>query len=747
VIIYEVDAPRLTTVGMSLRAKTAVLRLDAVRYLQAIEDGGLRPTEPKTPSATREVLPSLWSRRFLAGLGLPEDDTLIQSLLLEGEVVVITDEIEIQCSRLRDEPVAGKLRLENAWIRFAPASVGPNGWPAVLRATLLEEEPDGTLYAEEAFLSTCTDEPPHYGLSLGSLRVSRREDGVLFWQPEQGWLQILGANVIPLPTPDFIPGESFFGLSGARIEHSRRFDTALELNFRGDADWGGTSVDWNFYPMLSSRRGLPLRAIFDLHGPGYRGRWDVFALEDEAEDVTGVRRSVGRDSDNRWRTRMENVWQLDESWRAFANIDLTSDPLVDPEFFGPDWTGGEDIRTELALTRTGEDSFGYLRATPRLDDQGATPLGGYPRAPGPAPQTLEELPALDWSAFARHAPELPITVEYGGSLARLRLRDRELVAPGAVDFLEQPTALRTRALGWAELAWPMHAGGAFFRPGTRVQGSVWEDDTPGVEQDSQLSFEAFIETGLAMEKRWSDGWAHRVVPQIRLRAREEAIEADLIPQVFDGRDYLYEGQVAEVSLRQFFLAPGALEPWLDLDLLMPYYLNASEALTPLEGPVPWIAPADDGFGPVELRAAWNPSQRGTALEGVRAEGRFRRDLEAHRTESVYGRLTVRPNERILYGVSYYETEGAPDDFAFATLFAGWRFTESWAIGLRQSENFSGSAGVNTGYAVQYYGHDFLFELGYSRRQVSGDVGVYFNITPRFFFDPYGSQRLARLRFQ
>ena len=99
------------------------------------------------------------------------------------------------------------------------------------------------------------------------------------------------------------------------------------------------------------------------------------------------------------------------------------------------------------------------------------------------------------------------------------------------------------------------------------------------------------------------------------------------------------------------------------------------------------------------------------------------------------------------GLEFYGTEGTPDDFAYATLFAGWRFSESWAIGLRQSENFSGNAGVNTGYALQYYGHDFLFEFGYSRRQVSGDSGVYFNVTPRFFFDPYGSQRLARLRFQ
>lgn len=745
-IVYELDEPRLIAPGLGLSARFAELRLDAERYRRAIEEG-LESTPPAPATAARETLPSLWSRRLLAGLGLPEDDTLVRSLMLVGEVRLMTDDMEIRCERLLDQPTAGRLRIEQAWIRFAPATVAPNGWPAVLRAEVLEEEPDGSLSAQEAFLTTCVEDAPHYGVRLGSLRVVRREDGVLFWQPERGWLQLLGVNLIPLPTPDFVPGESFFGLYAARVEHSRRMDTALELAFRGDADWAGIGVDWNVYPMVSTRRGLPLRATFDLHEGGYRGRWDLFWLDDEAEDVTALRRAVGRDSDQRWRTRMMNVWKLDESWKAFGVLDLTSDPLVDPEFFGGEWVGAEDAESELSLTRTAADSYGYFRLKPRLDEQGATPLGGYPRAPGPAPQTLEELPAMEWTGLARHLPETPLTFEYGGSLARLRLRDRDLDPPGATPFLSQPTAVRTRALAWAEAAWPMHGGGAFLRPGVRVAGGAWEDDTAGAEQDAQLTVESFIETGMALERRWEDGWAHRVVPQLRLRAREEAIAPDVVPQVFDGLDYLNEGRVAELSLRQFFLAPGASEPWLDFDLLAPFYADASEILAPLEGPEPWVTPVDDGFGPVEARVRWAPSLRGSALEGVRADARVRRDLASGRTEAFYGNLAVRPNERIQYGLSYYETEGTPNDFAFATLFAGWRFTENWAAGLRQSENFSGDAGVNTGYALQYYGHDFLVEFGYTRRQATGDVGVYFNVTPRFFFDPYGSRRLARLRFQ
>lgn len=744
-VIYEVDAPRLRMEGLALRARHAELRLDRERYLQAVE-GGLAPQEPD-PQQARRALPSLWSRRFLAALGLPEDDTLIRSLTLTGEVEIGSQEMVIRCDRLVDEPVEGRLRIEGAWILFAPATLAPNGWPAVLRAELLTEDPDGALYAEEAFLTTCTEDSPHYGVHLGSLRVSRREDGELFWQPERGWLQILGADVVPLPTPDFVPGESFFGLSAARVEHSRRLDAAIELAFRGDASWGGTAVDWTFLPMFSTRRGLPLHAVLDLHDRGYRGTWDLFWLDDGAEDATALRRVVGRGSDQRWRTRMTNVWELDEHWRAWGILELTSDPLVDPEFFAPEWIQGEDIGSELALTRSAEDSFAYLRATPRLDDQGAVPLGGFPAPPGPAPQTLEELPQLEWTGLPRQAGESAATLAYGGSVARLRKRDRDLVSPRPVDFLGQPDVTRTRAIGWADLAWPMHGGGAFLRPGARAQGSLWEDDSPGAEQDAQLSLEAYVETGFAIEKRWPDGWAHRVTPQLRLRAREQAVEADAVPAFFDGHDYLHDGRVAEFSLRQWFLAPGASEPWLDLDLIAPFYSDATEALAPLEGPAPWTAPVDDGFGPVELRAVWSPGRPGSALEGVRAETRLRRDLEAGRTEAVYARLTIRPSEQLLYGLNYYETGNTPNDFAFASLFAGWRFTQNWALGLRQSENFEGDAGVNTGYALQYYGHDFLFEFGYTRRQVTGDVGVYFNVTPRFFFDPYGSQRLARLRFQ
>ncbi len=763
-IIYLLERPRLSAPDLTLSAERAEISLDAVRYRAAIAEGLPRADEPvpdPLPQDAGTVLPGLWSRKILRGLGLPEDETLIREIVLTGSVRITTPELEVQADVLRDQPAAGRMSLERAQLRFAPGAGGPNGWPLALFADLLEELPDGSLRAVNAVLTTCAADDPHYGLRLGEVRVSRLPNGNLLWQPERGWLEIFGRRVLPMPTPDFEPGESFLGLQGGRAGNSDKYGSFIELRFRGEERLGGTNIEWNFYPSFSTRRGLPLAAEADLKGDGYRGHWELFFLEDEASDKTKMTKVVGRDTDNRWRVRMDNVWELSDVWRAYGVLDVTSDPLVDPEFFGRDWAEEEDVFSEFALVRQDEDSYGSLRVRPRLDDYGATPFGGFPEAPGPAPQTVEDLPRAKWEGFSTTVGELgvpvlgggddevAVNVEYGAEVARIRLQDRELTAPpGSVDFLDQPTLVRSRARAWTEIALPAHGAGMFWRPGARFTGGVWEDDTAGAETGEQMTAEAFLEAGIAINKRWEDGWSHRVVPQVRLRARRELVESDFVPPDIDGMDRLSEGEVAEFSLRQFFDGPGRTEPWLDVDLLAPYYPSTGEVLTPMEGPQPWTtAITEEGFGPVELRALWIPGAPGSQLEGVSLESRLRHDVSASTTQEIFTRLNVRPGEQLSYGLEYFETEGTPTDFAYGSLFAGWRFTERWALGFRESRTFSGDAGVRTNYAAQYYGHDFLFEFGYSRSQTSGDVGLYFNLTPRFFFDPYGSRKLARLRWQ
>lgn len=761
-IIYVLERPRLSSAELTMSAEHAEIRLDAARYRAAVAEGlpqAGAPVPDPEPASAGTVLPGLWSRKILRGLGLPEDEALIREILLTGSVRLTTAEVEVIAELVRDEPAAGRMRLEKSRIGFAPGAGGPNGWPLYLFSDLLEEEPDGSLRAVNAVLTTCADAEPHYGLRLGAVRVSRLPNGNLLWQPEKGWLEILGRRVLPLPTPDFEPGESFLGLSGARAGVNDKFGAFIELRFRGEERLGGGNIAWNFYPSFSTRRGFPLAGELDLKGEDYAGHWELFFLQDEASDKTGMRRVVARDSDTRWRVRMDNVWDLSKEWRAYGVLDVTSDPLVDPEFFTQDWANEEDVGTELAVIRHDADSYGGIRVSPRLDEIGAVPLGGFPDAPGPAPQTREDLPRLSWEEFSSTLAELPVpalggrdgelalNVEYGAELARIRMRDRDLTAPGPVEFLDEPTLVRNRARAWTEVALPAHGGGMFWRPGARFTGGVWEDDTPGAEQGEQLTAEAFFELGAALNKRWDDGWAHRVVPQLRLRARREVVESDFIPQDIDGMDRLSEGEVAEFSLRQFFLAPRKTEPWLDLDLLAPYYPATGEVLTPAEGPRPWTATVtEEGFGPVELRALWSPGAPGTPLDGVRVENRLRHDFASDETQEIFARISVRPSEALSYGLEYFETEGTPADFAYGSIFAGWRFTERLALGLRQSESFSGDAGVRTNYAFQYYGHDFLFEIGYTRYQSTGDVGLYFNVTPRFFFDPYGSRKLSRLRW-
>ena len=70
-----------------------------------------------------------------------------------------------------------------------------------------------------------------------------------------------------------------------------------------------------------------------------------------------------------------------------------------------------------------------------------------------------------------------------------------------------------------------------------------------------------------------------------------------MPIDFDSEDQVLEGEILELSIRQFFIAPGRSQPWLDVDLLMPYYPDEAQLLESELAPFPRTTQVDGGFGP------------------------------------------------------------------------------------------------------------------------------------------------------
>ena len=762
-MVYRISELHLTSPGLEVRADQVTIWFDGALYRELL--GLDEATSPAPESIDRPPSPvfrGLWSRRVLTALGLPEDDRLIREIRLDGHVEIFGQEMELRCERLQDWPAEGRSLATDVVLDLPPGMGGPNGWPLRMTAATVAENPDGSLLALDAAISTCLDRPPHYNVFFEELLAepTGEKDDDFVWKPSGGWLELGGLPFLPVPTPDFSAGSNFLGFRGIVFRSSRRLGNAITPRFGGRRTWeeGRRSLEWVFEPTYSTDRGWPLELSLMAKTPGYEGELNLFHLNDEGPDRHALRNSLARPDDSRDRLRWYNRWILDEHWWLDANLALTSDALVDPEFFQRDWLDNDDAESELYLRRRGVDTYFDAAAVYRLDDVGFTPIEGFGKPPGPAPQSLDVLPKLrfeDFSTTYADIPtgslgnadrESPLNFSWGAEVGQFRLRDRDLVASRGRTFTGLPSLSRTRGRFWSEAALPVDVGGFFLRPGVRLTGSLWEDDTVLAEQDEQLHTEAFFETGVVMEKRYVDGWRHRVLPQLRFRSRTANREAQGPLIDFDGNDILSDGEVMEFSLRQFFYAPDSNSPWLDVNLLLPWYTDGTDLLDSPIAPFP-RGPQSAGAGPAELRVTWTPGDYAESLEGLRWDARLRHDFNRAETEEIFTRVLVRPDSSLYYGADYYEVNRSSNDVAIGSLFGGVRFSEEWAVGFRQSENFDGEAGLRSAWAAQHYGHDFLFEFGYQRSQATGESGIYFNISPRFFSDNYGSRDLARLRFQ
>lgn len=765
-MVYRISKMHLMAPGLEVRADRVTIWLDAAAYREVLGLKNATLGEPDVNSANMPnesptpLFTGLWSRKILLALGLPENDSLIREIRLEGHIEIQTEDMSLFCDRLQDWPAEGRSLASVVEMNLPPGKGGPNGWPVRMTANEVVENPDGLVIAYGTTLSTCLDRPPHYSVRFDELVAEPQTNGSFVWHPSGGWLQLGGLSIIPVPTPDFSRDSNFLGFRGVVFGSSRRLGSAIAPRFGGrtESDDGNSSLDWTFEPTYSSDRGFPLEVRLQGNSPNYRTSLDLFYLEDESNDRHGLRRSLKRGSDTRTRLRWNNRWFLNDRWWLDFDIALTSDPLVDPEFFERNWTNEDDAESDLFLRRRGNNSFFSAHTVYRLDDVGFSPIEGLGNPPGAATQSLDLLPLLTYDTFSSSLVDLPtsalgggddgspLNLSWGAEIGRLQLRDRDLIASRGRTFASLPTIQRTRGRFWGEAAIPFHQSGIFFRPGVRVEGSFWKDDAVGATQEEQLFTETFFETGVVMEKRMDGGWRHLVLPQLRFRSKTANRSASGPLLDFDGHDILQDGEVLELSLRQFFYAPKGSGPWLDVNLLLPWYTDGADLLNTSIAPFP-RGPQNAGLGPAELRVTWTPGVYHKTLNGIRWDARVRHDLDRSTTEEVFTRITVRPDNSFYYGADYYAASETGLDFALGAVFGGMRFSEEWAFGFRQSENFEGNAGLRSAYAAQYYGHDFLFEFGYQIVQSTGEEGVYFNVSPRFFADSYGSRDLARLKFQ
>jgi len=753
-VVYRVLGLEVTEKGRALRANSLRLRLDRLLYLAATGDEHAAAQAAARGKAPAPIPPGTLTGQLeiqlLHDLGLPEDSSLIQGLTLEGEVQLEGEGFRLRCARIHRD--AQGTQVEDLDLRLA-SGLGLEGWPLHIQAQGLREDPGGEITISNAALTTCDADPPHYALHLKRVRGLPEGAGIWRWKPSGAWLQIAGHSLLPLPATSF-GGQGGEGqlltLHGLRMRSNSRLGQALELEFQGESPFaqGRGRLDWRLRPTLSSRRGLPLRTDFQLRTERYRGSWQLFGLQDEASDVHPYARSVARDSATRWRLRLDNRMELGGAWRLDADLALTSDALVDAEFFDRDWRQRKDRMSELYLRRAGTRSFFDAQAEARTDDVGFAPFAGYGSAGSAAPRTLDTLPAVRYESYLRTlftVPAgflgngdggLPLDMTWGAEAERRRAHDLDLAVPvGVAPFSRSPAVERGRLRLWGEFSTPLRRRFFFVRPGVRLQALAYDERVGGASGSggaSRFLSEGFVELGTFLVKDWEHGWQHRVLPELRFRKRGSGGDPVSRIPVLDALDSQSSGEVVEFSLRQFFIAPGTSTPWADIDLLVPYYPDPSQPLVDPLFPSVRTGRTTSRWGPAEFRLTWTPGVYGRTLKGIRFDTRARRDLGSGRLEELFTRLTIEPSPRLRYGASLDKVNGV---FSTLQTFAEWRINDTWGLQLLQPFDFVGNVGDRSRLSLLRHGHDFVFEIGVARDQSTGQTGFFFNLTPRFLVDP------------
>ncbi len=744
-ILYHFEQVDVISAGKKVRADRAMIRLDREKYDQAVS-GSLLLGDLATD---------------LIGLpGKPVKDALILEIRLEGGVEIDTGFTIIECDWLSHSPPRGVATLYQAQITV-PAERSPNLWPWRMQAKYLQEFPDGTLRAKLARLTACHLKDPVYSMAIKELTGTPDGRGEYNWKPTTPWLEIGSRRFLPMPAFQFNSGEdpnAGFGLRSLRFSSGKQLGTAVEVGFASSSTIGNGKLNWRLLPMFSTRRGFPMRTRGEYESDFWDSNWDLFVLNDKADDVHSLRRFVHRDQDLRWRVRWNNRLHLENDWKLDLDLALTSDPLVDPEFFRPDWVAEDDALSEIYLRRNVDHSHFSVRATYRIDDAGFTPLGGYGEHGDPIAQQLDLLPRARYDHFSHSIANLPtgpfggydglssLNFAWGMDVGRFQLRSLDIDAPpDRPNYTPLDDEIRDRARLWTEFAVPMSLGGVSIRPGIRADAGAVRNASSGGGNDEQGSIESFLETSMVFEGRFSDGWLHRIRPMIRLRNLQVFDRPDANWFAFDQFDTRRSGQAAEISLRQLWYGRHPSRPWLDLDLLAAYYPDDSEPLHDDLFPSPRDGQPLQNWGPGELRLVWDPGVERGLLRGVRTTTHLRYRFDTDHLEEHFSQLSIAPNPnwRLALVQRHWDPQELPG-FAFrnTTVQARWRINPTFEFNVGRTFQSSGNSTTSSRMGMTYYGHGFAFEFYSARNDSTGEQRFGVNLLPCFLTQPFWEEAVV-----
>lgn len=663
-----------------------------------------------------------------------EKTRLAQEIYLEGPIVYTEN----------GAPVgrAGAVYLDmidgHGWIADASISVERSirGQVSRLRviADWLRHSADGSLRANDAIVTSCGFEDPHFHVRSGDLRIiPRPERGVVEFdvQLRHNELRLSESFAIPLPKLSYPAGSDYTPkYEGFRLGNSARFGTFAEAEVNGDASRASERVA-RFLGVDTS--GLPRgRSKLKLRWLGSRGilldgsarleaderfRWELElgGLPDRGDDRGIVRVDEGeRDTLRAWGRSRGRFFMDRQEWLDLS-LTTQTDPGVQSEFWERDYVRYEHRDSYLHWRQARNEYYYDATVLTRLDSFRTE---------------VEELPRLGLSRFPSELFRLgdqPVLYGTRTTAAYLqRVEGRDATAPSLFapsppldgreppfdDLLGERRVLRFDTRHTLESPLSLPFAGARLVPFVEGRATAWdrgvdEDDSPG-----RWSVAAGARLATTFWKRLDGGGLHELTPFASVRSELDGQDTDGEPVRFDSVEDRVRGDLYQVGVRSRWLQTAGVDA-IDLEVRGSYQAD-------VEG-------EQDRWLPLGLFGSLYRDVLGIPVSIWHDS---RHDFDAEQTVYSLTAVGLQPSER--WGLELAHQRGRDDAgdalFEAASVASRFRWSPKWELEAQVSFPILDDGEERTQLVLRRLGHDFLFEIEFEDR--TGEGGASFGISFR-----------------
>ncbi|MDP6408111.1 MAG: hypothetical protein QGI46_01910 [Planctomycetota bacterium] len=709
---------------MQARASSVLIWIDRAQWRRDSAEWMGRDAAPATtlPGAERRAPApgdgeiSLFGRFDARGVS-----HLVTEAYLDGEVELLSDgERVARMDAAYIDLVDGHGWLEGAEV-FIDTVVRGVPQRLAVRADWLRHSSDGSLQADQAVITSCLHEKPHYFVRTEDLRLVPTEEEEVGWRVSTRKNSLRFDNGLSLPLPPIRYRADSSGRpllthldlgDSARLGQFVRTSLTAGLGIVGAGIAGVAGVEreqiegnTHLHASYSSSRGLLLGGGLEASlGDRFWANLYLEGVNDTGPDRGIVRSDPEGRADFRHFLRGRARYLFTEREWLDLVVSRQSDEGVQSEYLEREFLRYEEKDTYLHWRRADDQHYLSATAGARLDDfrdaVEEQPALGYYRGLTPVGQWWGS-PLL----FAAHA-----------DLAYLRRREGDSAAaspfdPSFGDGLGEREVTRFDGEQRLELPFELGAGGWKATPFASVRATAWSDDAAEQGSASRGGLFAGVNLASVFSTRHASGTVHSLIPRVGLRTDLVAFEEGGAPVPFDGvEDPLVDGLVADAGLRsRWRLADGAGALTFDL--------RGS-----------WLPDAAEGEAevlPVAFLSEFASKVADVPVALVH-DGRY--DVEEEGT--IYSRTLfgIQPHDRLHLRLGHHRGAGTDSGEAFeaASARAVWRANEKWEFEGSQTVSLADDASLNSRMVLRRIGHDLIFELQYGLR--SGEGGGSFGIS-------------------